>query len=97
MGQTNAPLFKRDAQIELMLYLTRWVSSVGRQYVWATSKRRDRNEARTKAEHISDPEYANLLVFVELSCLHSFSAPLVYRLQNTLSFGIFYFKRHGSA
>ena len=24
----------------------------------------------------------------------SFSVPLVYRLQNTLSFGIFYFKRH---
>lgn len=23
-----------------------------------------------------------------------FSVPLVYRLQNTLSFGIFYFKRH---
>lgn len=24
-----------------------------------------------KAEHVSDPEYANVLVFVELWCLHN--------------------------
>lgn len=72
MGQTNAPLFSKwDAQIEPALSVMWSASSARRQYAWATSKRRDRNEACTKAEHVSAPEDANVLVLAELSGLHN--------------------------
>lgn len=72
MGQTNAPLFQNGMHKQEPALSVTWSAfSAGRQYAWATSKRRDRNEACTKAEHVSAPEDANVLVLAELSGLHN--------------------------